>query len=154
MLACAKSCPFVTLELGGRHEPCAGKPRTPAPPDGPGPRPDDEFSATERSRSREPASPRPNASSATQGLFATMISSAAAKGKWAAQKGFAKRATRGSHMPAETQRHTTPNHHFLPHASYTRLSREHLLQVLFCYCSPTAQLHNHHLLSRMKPIHV
>ena len=32
--------------------------------------------------------------------FATMTSSAAAKGKWAAHKGFAKRATRGSHMPA------------------------------------------------------
>ena len=32
--------------------------------------------------------------------FATMTSSAAAKGKWAAEKGFAERSTRGSHMPA------------------------------------------------------
>ena len=63
-----------------------------------------------------------------------MTSSAAAKGKWAAHKGFAKRATRGSHMPAETQRHTTPNHHLLPHASYEAF------WSIFCYCSPTAQL--------------
>ena len=80
--------------------------------------------------------------------FATMTSSAAAKGKWAAHKGFAKRATRGSHMPAETQRHTTPNHHLLPHASYEAF------WSIFCYCSRTAQLHNHYLLSRMKQIHL
>ena len=43
-------------------------------------------------RDRMPAAPLKD--------FATMTSSAAAKGKWAAHKGFAKRATRGSHMPA------------------------------------------------------
>ena len=58
-----------------------------------------------------------------------MTSSAAAKGKWAAQKGFAKRATRGSHMPAAHD----------PQSSFTaaRLIRgflEHLL-LLQPYCS-------------------
>ena len=37
---------------------------------------------------------------------------------------------------------------FLPHASYEAF------WSICCYCSPTAQLHDHHLLSRMKPIHV
>ena len=62
------------------HALASGKPRTPAPPDGPGPRPDEEFSATERLRCREPASPRRRRMPAAQRKdSATMTSSAAAK---------------------------------------------------------------------------
>ena len=61
-----------------------------------------------------------------------MTSSAAAKGKWAAHKGFAKRANRGSHMPAAHD----------PQSSFTaaRLIRgflEHLLLLQPYRAGPT-----------------
>ena len=78
--------------------------------------------------------------------FATMTSSAAAKGEWAAQKGFAKRATRGSHMPAAHD----------PQSSFTaaRLIRGFLEHLSATAAVPLNSIINHYLLSRMKQIHL
>ena len=76
--------------------------------------------------------------------FATMTSSAAAKGKWAAEKGFAERATRGSHMPAahDPQSSFTAARlirGFLEHLSAT--AAVPLSSIIIIFCHGLKQIH-------------
>ena len=52
------------------------------------------------------------------------------------------RATKASHMPAETQRHTTPNHRFATHAARTR-SIYHLLSLQLFSAAPPIMIFCH-----------
>ena len=126
--------------MHARHEPCSSKSCTPASPDGPVPARCRSFSATERSRCREPAASLSNASSAAQGLCHD-DQQRRSQGEMGRTEGLCEARYQGLAYAGRTRP---------PIIIYCRTPHTRLSGASFCYCSRTAQLHNHYLLSRIE----